>query len=174
VELLTSAAGASLRFWYGGAVSDFLTADPDSILGELARNCQFALMPTQRDAWRMQVEFLRQELAGLQGSIFLEFNIPRMGRRIDAVLVIGPVVFAVEFKVGESTLDRAAVEQVWDYALDLKNFHKARSSRCNRCLSSLRLKQRKARRSHCILTRTKSIGRFSQRPLRFVLPSMLR
>jgi hypothetical protein len=48
-----------------------------------------------------------------------------MGRRIDAVLIVGPVVFAIEFKVGESTLERSAMEQVWDYALDLKNFHKA-------------------------------------------------
>jgi hypothetical protein len=48
-----------------------------------------------------------------------------MGRRIDVALIVGPVVFAVEFKVGESTPDRAALEQVWDYALDLKNFHKA-------------------------------------------------
>jgi hypothetical protein len=114
-----------LRYWYGGAIADFVIADPDAILGELARNCQFALMPTQRDAWRMQIEFLRQELRGLVGSIFLEFNIPRMGRRIDVVLILGPVVIAVEFKVGESTLDRAAMEQVWDYALDLKNFHEA-------------------------------------------------
>jgi len=106
-------------------MADFVTADPDAILGELARNCQFALMPAQRDAWRMQIEFLRQELRGLVGWIFLEFNIPRMGRRIDIVLIVGPVVIAVEFKVGESTLDRAAMEQVWDYALDLKNFHKA-------------------------------------------------
>lgn len=125
MELLTSPTGASLRFWYGAAISDFLAADPDAILGELVRSCQFALMQTQRDAWRMQIDFLRQELRGLSGSIFLEFNIPRMGRRIDVVLIVGPVVFAVEFKVGESTLDRAAMEQVWDYALDLKNFHKA-------------------------------------------------
>ena len=48
-----------------------------------------------------------------------------MGRRIDTVLVIGPVVFAVEFKVGEKTFDRAAIDQVWDYGLDLKNFHEA-------------------------------------------------
>lgn len=82
-------------------------------------------MLTQRDAWRMQIGFLQRELNGVNGSIFLEFNIPRMGRRIDVVLIVGPVVFAVEFKVGESTLDRGAMEQVWDYALDLKNFHKA-------------------------------------------------
>lgn len=102
-----------------------MAADPDAILGELTRNCQFALVATQRDAWRMQINFLQRELRDLSGSIFLEFNIPRMGRRIDAALIVGPVVFAVEFKVGESTLDRAAMEQVWDYALDLKNFHKA-------------------------------------------------
>ena len=48
-----------------------------------------------------------------------------MGRRIDTVLLIGPIVFVVEFKVGETSFDRAAIEQVWDYALDLKNFHKA-------------------------------------------------
>src|SRR5204863_1267903 len=62
---------------------------------------------------------------GLAGSIFFEFNIPRMGRRIDVVLVIGPVVFAIEFKVGEKAFDRSAIDQVWDYGLDLKNFHEA-------------------------------------------------
>ena len=48
-----------------------------------------------------------------------------MGRRIDVVLVIGPAVFAIEFKVGEKTFERAAIDQVWDYGLDLKNFHEA-------------------------------------------------
>ena len=47
-----------------------------------------------------------------------------MGRRIDVVLVIGPVIFAVEFKVGEKTFDRSAIDQVWDYGLDLKNFQR--------------------------------------------------
>ncbi len=55
----------------------------------------------------------------------MEFAIPRMGRRIDVVLLIGPVAFAIEFKVGESVFERSAIEQVWDYALDLKNFHEA-------------------------------------------------
>jgi hypothetical protein len=94
-------------------------------LGQLAFNCDFALIPTQRDAWSMQIEFLRSELKGLAGSIFFEFNIPRMGRRIDVVVIIGPVIFAIEFKVGEETFDRSAIDQVWDYGLDLKNFHEA-------------------------------------------------
>lgn len=71
----------------------------------------------------MQITTLRRCLSGLSGWIFLEFNIPRMGRRVDVVVLIGPVVFVVEFKVGEQAFERAAVEQVWDYALDLKNFH---------------------------------------------------
>jgi hypothetical protein len=95
------------------------------VLGQLTANCEFALIPTQRDAWLAQIEFLRSQLEGLSGSIFFEFNIPRMGRRIDVVLVIGPVVFAIEFKVGEKTFDRSAIDQVWDYGLDLKNFHEA-------------------------------------------------
>ncbi|HSQ20168.1 MAG TPA: DNA/RNA helicase domain-containing protein, partial [Blastocatellia bacterium] len=80
---------------------------------------------TQKDAWFAEIDFLQVNLTGLTGALFLEFNIPRMGRRIDTVLVVGPIVFVIEFKVGESNFDRAALDQVWDYALDLKNFHEA-------------------------------------------------
>jgi len=67
-------------------------------------------------------------LASFSGDIFFEFSIPRMGRRIDVVVIIGPLIFVIEFKVGEGRFDRAAVEQVWDYALDLKNFHQGSHS----------------------------------------------
>ncbi len=113
------------RAWYGASIKEFLEANPDTIVGRLAKNSDFSVLPTQRDAWVAQIQFLHHQLIGLTGSLFLEFSIPRMGRRIDAVLLIGPVVFVVEFKVGEITYDRAAVDQVWDYALDLKNFHDA-------------------------------------------------
>ncbi len=75
-----------------------------------------------------QIAFLQEHLAQLGGTVFLKFNIPRMGRGIDAVLIIGPVIFVIEFKVGESSFDRAALDQVWDYALDLKNFHEGSHS----------------------------------------------
>ena len=120
--------GVLSRAWYGASIADFLQAQPDTIVGQLVRNGNFALLPTQKDAWLAQIEFLQDRLVGLTGALFLEFNIPRMGRRIDAVLLVGPVVFVIEFKVGESTFDRAAVDQVWDYALDLKNFHEASHS----------------------------------------------
>ena len=60
----------------------------------------------------------------IEGSIFLEFVVPRIGSRIDAVLVSGPVLFVIEFKVGAEAFSRDDLNQVWDYALDLKNFHR--------------------------------------------------
>lgn len=116
------------RAWYGATIAKFLQTQPDTIVGELTRNSTFSLLSTQSDAWFEQISFLQERLVGLSGSLFLEFNIPRMGRRIDAVLLVGPAVFVMEFKVGESAFDRAAIEQVWDYALDLKNFHQASHS----------------------------------------------
>jgi hypothetical protein len=116
------------RAWYGASIAEFLQTASDSVIGKLATNGEFALLPTQRDAWLVQIQVLKTSLEGMTGSLFLEFNIPRMGRRIDAVVLAGPVVFVVEFKVGEATFDRASIEQVWDYALDLKNFHEASHS----------------------------------------------
>ena len=120
--------GASHRAWYGASIAEFLQTQPDTIIGQLAKNSDFAVLPTQKSAWLEQIGLLQVCLVSLSGSLFLEFNIPRMGRRIDAVLLVGPVVFVIEFKVGESVFERAAVDQVWDYALDLKNFHEASHS----------------------------------------------
>lgn len=46
-----------------------------------------------------------------------------MGKRIDVVLLIGSVIFVLEFKIGEKEFTTYALNQAWDYALDLKNFH---------------------------------------------------
>jgi hypothetical protein len=113
------------RAWYASSIDDFRASTTEAILGTLAKNGSFAILETQRDAWVAQIEFLRERLHGLSGAIFFEFSIPRMGRRIDVVLLIAGVVFVVEFKIGASTFDGAAIDQVWDYALDLKNFHEA-------------------------------------------------
>lgn len=119
---------AMSRAWYHASIVEFLDTRPETIVGRLAKNSDFALLTTQTDAWLTQITFLRDQLIGLTGTLFLEFNIPRMGRRIDTVLLIGPVVFVVEFKVGDRVFERAGVDQVWDYALDLKNFHEASHS----------------------------------------------
>ena len=62
-------------------------------------------------------------MLNFQGSIYFEYSIPRMGKRIDALIIIDNIVFVIEFKVGEHKYLRYHLEQVWDYALDLKNFH---------------------------------------------------
>jgi len=113
------------RAWYSASIADFRQTQPEIVLGLLAANGDFSLISTQRDAWIAAINLLRTSLDGLAGSLFLEFSIPRMGRRIDAVILVGPVVFVVEFKVGEKIFGRVSLDQVWDYALDLKNFHEA-------------------------------------------------
>jgi len=120
-----SPTAASLRFWYGASNADFLSASADQIVGQLTLNSSFDIDRTQAAAWLVEIELLQSNLGNLAGSIFFEFSIPRMGRRIDVVLVVGAAVFAIEFKVGEKTSDRSAIDQVWDYGLDLKNFHEA-------------------------------------------------
>jgi Uncharacterized conserved protein (DUF2075) len=113
------------RAWYAASVDEFVSANPDAVIGRLTVNSGGGLVEAQVTAWREQIELLRLALRGLSGTVAFEFTIPRMGRRIDVVLLAGPVVFAIEFKVGSAQFDAAAVEQVWDYALDLKNFHEA-------------------------------------------------
>ena len=116
---------ASLNAYYAADVSTFLAADGQAVLGEVTSNSSFSIDPDQRDAWVSQIHLLQTSLVGIQGSIFLEFNVPRIGTRIDAVLIGGPVICPIEFKVGEPEFLRDHLNQVWDYGLDLKNFHRA-------------------------------------------------
>ena len=99
--------------------------DPETILGRLTNNSDFEVVREQTEAWLAQVALLKEQLVGFTGFLLLEFNIPRMGRRIDVVVISGPAVFVIEFKVGSVDFDRAAIDQVWDYALEVKNFHEA-------------------------------------------------
>lgn len=106
-------------------IATFLALPADEALGRLASSSQFDITLEQRSAWEAQVPILAEALAGLDGHLFLEFDVPRLGSRIDAVVISGPAVFPIEFKVGEKNLSPEAKCQVWDYALDLKNFHLA-------------------------------------------------
>ncbi len=113
------------REYYSNSIADFRNTTPDLILGALARNNDFSLEQTQRDAWLYEIIVLQKTLSQFHGTIYFEYSIPRMGRRIDVVLLIGAVIFVLEFKVGEKEYPSYAIDQVWDYALDLKNFHEA-------------------------------------------------
>jgi DUF2075 family protein len=125
VAFSSNGQGAIQRAWYQAAIDSFLATSDQEVLGILAASGTHDLAIDQRNAWIAQFPILRDCLSGLSGTILLEYSIPRMGRRVDAILLIGPIVFVVEFKAGSDSFDQSAVEQVWDYALDLKNFHKA-------------------------------------------------
>jgi len=111
------------RDYYSDSIANFLKTSTEEILGKLALHSDFSLEQTQRNAWLAEINILRKILSPRQGTIYFEYSIPRMGRRIDVVLLIGPVIFVLEFKVGEKDFSIYAIDQVWDYALDLKNFH---------------------------------------------------
>jgi hypothetical protein len=113
------------RAFYSNTIFEFLHSSDEQILGILAHNNQFALEQTQRDAWLEEIRILKTVLEnyGNKDAVYLEFSIPRMGQRIDAVLLIDSVIFVLEFKVGEKEFTSYAIDQVMDYALDLKNFH---------------------------------------------------
>ena len=111
------------RAYYAAPVDVFLNENPVTILGTLADHHEFGLEDQQKFAWKVQIDLLKQALGNIFGYIFFEFSIPRMGKRVDVIFVARGIIFVIEFKVGEQSYPAHALEQVLDYALDLKNFH---------------------------------------------------
>jgi len=111
------------RYYYSDSIENFVSKPKDEILGILANSNEFSLEQEQKYAWNEEIRVLKEILPKFSGSIFYEYSIPRMGRRIDVVLIIKSVILVLEFKIGEKDFKSSAIEQVWDYALDLKNFH---------------------------------------------------
>jgi hypothetical protein len=110
------------RAHYHAQFHSFLSATDEEVLGHLSLNNEFTLDQLQKNAWVEEIHILRNCLPGLNGHILLEYSIPRMGRRADAILLLPNLVAVVEFKIGESRYTAHAIDQVFDYALDLKNF----------------------------------------------------
>lgn len=111
------------RAYYSNPISIFLNSSENEILGALSSNSEFSDETAQKEAWKEEIRILKNVLIGYKGSIYFEYSIPRMGKRIDVLLVIRSVIFILEFKVGEKEFHSHSIDQVWDYALDLKNFH---------------------------------------------------
>lgn len=112
-----------LNCFYNSSIESFLNKSTNEITGEITRSTFFDLTLLQNKAWEVQIEILKKALYGFKGTIFFEFSIPRMGKRVDNIVIINDIVFVIEFKVGEHKYYHHDIEQVWDYALDLKNFH---------------------------------------------------
>ena len=111
--------------YYSDPVERFLSTPPNEVLGALAAAHSHELEIDQRTAWQREIGILAGALVGVPGTIYLEFDVPRLGSRVDAVLVSGPAILPIEFKCGERQYHLADRNQAWDYGLDLKNFHAA-------------------------------------------------
>lgn len=112
-----------MRYYYKSPISAFLNESNDTIIGKLVQQSPFSDTQEQKSTWVQQLQILKSTLPPQEGEIYFEYSIPRMGKRIDALLVLPHVVLVLEFKVGASKRLNADYEQVYDYALDLKNFH---------------------------------------------------
>ena len=117
----------SPRCLYEGNITDFINEADMSIFGCLNNNYHGDILTTSREAWKDEIEIMKDNLSVLDdknGKIVFEYDIPRLGKRIDVTLLYKGIVFCIEFKVGESRILEGDIDQVLDYALDLKNFHK--------------------------------------------------
>jgi len=115
------------RCLYNSDFATFLYTDSASIYRILDDNYHGEALTTTRDAWKAEIEIIKNVVSSLcdsNGQIVFEYDIPRLGKRIDVVLLYRGIVFCLEFKVGESKILESNIDQVLDYALDLKNFHK--------------------------------------------------
>jgi DUF2075 family protein len=117
------------RSYYTNTISAFLNTSDNEILGTLASNSEFSDELQQKEAWKEEIKILKEILIPHKGSIYFEYAIPRMGKRIDVLLIIQSVIFILEFKIGEKEFPAYAIDQVMDYALDLKNFHETSHNR---------------------------------------------
>lgn len=115
------------RCLYNNSLDGFCSENNDSISGKICSRYNGNLAAPAIEAWNEEVSVMKQVLCPYrkeQGEIIFEYDIPRLGKRIDVVLLLKGIVFCLEFKTGESDRPESAIDQVLDYALDLKNFHK--------------------------------------------------
>ncbi len=112
------------RAYYSSKINKFIVEEFDSIFGKITRNDKYPSEKPQKDAWKEQIDILKKELVHFTtGHILFEYTIPRIGRRVDCIILYNGIIFLLEFKVGENKYPKNAIRQVVDYALDLSCFH---------------------------------------------------
>ena len=115
------------RCLYSDTFKSFCDKDDDFVFGKLCDRYHGDVYTSSRDAWKYEISIMKKVIypyKNEEGKIIFEYDIPRLGKRIDIVLLFKGIIFCLEFKVGESKILEADIDQVLDYALDLNNFHK--------------------------------------------------
>jgi hypothetical protein len=121
------------RYYYVNSISEFCIVDTGSeILGQLAGSQTFYKLDVRQiSAWKTQIEILKNQLSGIKEHIYFAFSVPVMGKRVDNILLIGDMIFILEFKVGSDKFKSHNMDQnieantCSDFYVDLKNIYKA-------------------------------------------------
>ena len=113
------------KAYYWNNIPDFIKDKSNNIIGQLVRYA-FENEKEQTNAWENQITELQKRLdsCGIDGDIIFEYDIVRLGKRIDVILLIRHMVFSLEFKNGKEIFTAQDAQQAEDYAIDIKNFHK--------------------------------------------------
>lgn len=112
------------RAFYSDLISNFLQQSENEIFAIIVKNDEYDSACKQKDAWIEQIKLLKSALSKYSnGSIIFEYTVPRVGGRIDNVVLINDIIFVLEFKVGNKLYQNSAAIQARTYALDLANFH---------------------------------------------------
>jgi len=113
------------KAYYCNSIPGFIQDTSDSIIGHLVKRA-FDNNDKQIDAWNNQICELQKKLeeCAMEGDIIFEYDIVRLGKRIDVILLIKHMVFSLEFKNGKNIYTAQDAQQAEDYAIDIKNFHK--------------------------------------------------
>ena len=112
------------RAYYSSPISNFINEDSNSIYGIISGQYDLNKLAIQQsNAWKIQITILKEALKDYQGKIYFEFTIPRMGKRVDNIVIIDNCIFIIEFKIGSNVYDNYAKEQAFNYGLDMNNFH---------------------------------------------------
>ena len=93
----------NLRSYYSSEIEDFLNKSDSEILGIIYKNDASAETKIQQsNTWEMEISILKKQLVDFNnGRIIFEYTIPRMGKRVDVIILYQNIVFILEFKCGD-------------------------------------------------------------------------
>ena len=116
----------NLKSYYSAPIQEFLIQSENEILGIIHSNDISAETTIQQsNTWEEEIRILKNQLSYIdEGRIIFEYTIPRMGKRVDTIVLYRNIVFLLEFKCGDREYRSSTYDQVYDYALDLRNFQK--------------------------------------------------
>jgi len=115
-----------IHCFYNKTIAEFIAQDYNLIYSDLASSNGNDVQ-TQKNTWEVEIQLLKQVLLPWKdepGRVLFEYTIPRIRKRLDAVVLLRDIVLVLEFKAGDQTTYlKSDEDQVMDYALNLKSFH---------------------------------------------------